>query len=564
MQTPHRWIRARHRHDRRRLLARDEGAVLASLDAHRQLRGPYTAGGTLLRMLVPPALRQWPDLIAAHAGHIAAAAPELAGVVGVAASPGEAAGGRTGGGPRLAPGLTDFLHELVRRLDDGPRWLLVDNVHEADPTDRELLAVLLRHADPALLRLRLATASAEFADPPGALAEPLAPALASRADAVDGRPTALPPLPPGDPVCWYLADHCTDDDPRLVEAYERLSPDARAARHDARAAALEAMGEPSLLLGAVPFHRERGGDPAGAGADALHGALRVCLERGFHHAAVEFAARGRAAVAGDRDPARRAAFAVSGARALAALGRHEEALAAAEEAVAAEPGRAGHHVARGDVLRGAGRHAEAVPAYERALRIAPAHAGAVFGRGEARLALGDETGALEDFDDAAALDPARAEAHARRARLRYESADVKGAWRAVRAGLEAAPGDPGLLCLRGKLLAPGYPRASFAQLTELVTQHPDFAPGWAARGRVARRLGEVTAAVADLDRALALADDPEVRYDRAMACLRAGRREEALADLRTALRTSRDPSTRLRIAACLRSLGQGALPAETL
>jgi hypothetical protein len=57
----------------------------------------------------------------------------------------------------------------------------------------------------------------------------------------------------------------------------------RAALHDARAAELGKMAGFSVSLGANPYHRERGSDPAGAGADALRAALDYCIDMGIHH-----------------------------------------------------------------------------------------------------------------------------------------------------------------------------------------------------------------------------------------------------------------------------------------
>ncbi|MFD7894511.1 tetratricopeptide repeat protein [Streptomyces sp. NPDC059743] len=345
--VPHQWIRARHQHDRRRLLAAGaEVPVLAVLDAHRRLRGPYSAGGALLRTVVPEALRDWPALVAAHETEILALTPELRGVVPATretltslAVPKERTRFysrlRTA---RIAHGLTEFLHGHLRRLGDGPRLLLVDNVHEADPTDQELLAILLRRADPGLLRLRIATAADELNTPPGPLAEPLGPALERYAHVITGRDTPLPPLPPlpaEDLAAQWVAGDCTGDDPRPRAAYEALAPADRAALHDARADALTAAGEPSLALGAVPYHREHGRDPYGAGAGALRTALDICVDLGFYHATVDFAERGLALV--DATTARSDwwAFTTKKTTSLAALGRPEEALVLYEGARAA-------------------------------------------------------------------------------------------------------------------------------------------------------------------------------------------------------------------------------------
>ena len=43
---------------------------------------------------------------------------------------------------RLAHGVTDFLRDYLIGQGGGPRSLVIENLHRADPTDRELVAVL--------------------------------------------------------------------------------------------------------------------------------------------------------------------------------------------------------------------------------------------------------------------------------------------------------------------------------------------------------------------------------------------------------------------------------------
>ena len=53
-------------------------------DCHRQLRGPYTGLGNLLRALVPGVYAQWPELTREHGTEILSAAPELTELIGEA------------------------------------------------------------------------------------------------------------------------------------------------------------------------------------------------------------------------------------------------------------------------------------------------------------------------------------------------------------------------------------------------------------------------------------------------------------------------------------------------
>ena len=66
---------------------------------------------------------------------------------------------------RIAHGLAEFLCALPTT---GARTIVVENVDNADPTDVEFLAVLLRRADPELLRI---VVCGGFSSPPG---EPIA------------------------------------------------------------------------------------------------------------------------------------------------------------------------------------------------------------------------------------------------------------------------------------------------------------------------------------------------------------------------------------------------------
>ncbi|GII03759.1 hypothetical protein Pta02_57670 [Planobispora takensis] len=231
---------------------------------------------------------------------------------------------------RLANGVAEFLAECLpacRPPTAAPFTLVVRDFHRADPTDCELVEILVRRLDPAILTVVILGAGAPPAwfrgrvPAPGApLPEWLSGGAASARNGVTG---AVPRRdgPVRRDAAAHVASECTDE--RSRAAYEATSPAGRARLHDLRAEELEATGEFSLRLGAVPFHRELGSDPAGRGVAALWTAVDHCVHEGFLAAVIELGARGlRLAERGSEQWWR---FAQRTATALGALGRQEEA-----------------------------------------------------------------------------------------------------------------------------------------------------------------------------------------------------------------------------------------------
>lgn len=308
--THHR-LSGRRREDRSILLAtlRLPPPLLPTVDAHRRLRGPYTAAGTILRAIVPDALDRCPDVVTAHDIEILSVAPELRDTVPASretltslAVPEE----RTRFYSRLrtlriAHGLTEFLRDYLKAVG-APASLVVDNADHADITDQELLSVLLRRTDPVLLTIVvgtdgeprdvLADALVRFTGPSDP--ERTAPAGPDAAPGV--RPEAVGDADDRKLAAAYVATECTGDDPAGRAAYHRLDQTDGARLHDRRAEELEARGELSLRLGAIPFHREHGSDPSGVGAETLRFALDYCIDMGFYEATVDYGQRGRAIV----------------------------------------------------------------------------------------------------------------------------------------------------------------------------------------------------------------------------------------------------------------------------
>ncbi len=337
--------------------------LIAPVDAHARLRGPYTAGGLIVRAVAEAALRSDPALAHRHDIEIRALVPELRDAVPVlrealaeAVPPSQ----RTRIYPRLrtrrlAHGVADLLRDYLLGLGGAPRSLVIENLLHADPSDRELVAVLVRGLDPSLLTVVAcapgpgAAADADNGSPGGApqgvpaAADPLAHALAAHAvqvemvtqDPVPGRRGERAELDRADTTALarcYVSGDGVCDDPALFGAYARLSDAARARLHDARADELARSGEVAVRLGAIPYHRERGTDPAGAGVRALAEAAEHCFAAGFHDAVADLGARGRALTGAKRDPRHWWLFTSLAAGSLAALGRGAAAEALYDEA----------------------------------------------------------------------------------------------------------------------------------------------------------------------------------------------------------------------------------------
>lgn len=271
---------------------------------HRRLRGPYTGGGTLLRRIVPELLASDPEPVLARATNLVAVCPELAALLPLpektlteAAGPYERtrfyAATRT---ERLVHGVTELLLVWARTCHPEGAVVAFTDVEHADNTDRELIRVMLRRCDPAVLTV-VVEAGEQVDDPR------LADALDTYTSRAARRERPRPAPEPGcDAAQWYIDRDCVDEDPAALRAYAELSPQERASRHTARAEALAALGEPSLHYGAIAYHREHGTDPAGVGAEAMLFATTRCLELGYYHASMDLALRGRRMVTAQTNP----------------------------------------------------------------------------------------------------------------------------------------------------------------------------------------------------------------------------------------------------------------------
>ncbi|WP_156755182.1 tetratricopeptide repeat protein [Actinokineospora pegani] len=497
--------------------------VLAWIDAHRHHRGPYTLVGTLLREIVDDALERCPGIGERANVAILTCAPEFAGAVPPMETPLQLmskAGERTRFQARLhtlriSHGVVDLLAEYLAARADGPMALVVANADSADPTDQEFLAVALRRLDPAVLRL-VVGAAGSVVDPPGPVAASLPDALAEYATRLEGTESTV------------VATSFVDSDGTVADpAYDALPPGERAALHDAHAARLTAVGEFSLSLGAIPFHLERGSDPAAA-AVALRQAQVHCRNLGMYHAAADLGERGRALVDRADDPELWWEFTGGMTTALSSAGRADEAETVYGEVRASSTDPAVHmKVAYGMAMLYARHHAPERHDYQVArswLNLAIALATrledpkertyfTVFngnglalvairqGRVDEAIALLDQ--GMERLDRE--LDPGERAMH--RAGLRYNRARVH--------------------TMLGRL------DEALVEYTAVMAIDEGFADHHFNRAAVLLRMGRPAEAIADYEEVIRLSPPfPEVFYNCADARLELGDLDGALADLR--------------------------------
>lgn len=306
--------------------------VNIEVDCHRLLRGPYTGTGTVLRALVPEAYRTEPALVRRHAIEILSIAPELRALLGPAPETLTSlaiAEERTRFYPaartrRLANGVVDFLQSYARLGGCRGLTLSFTRADEADHTDQEFLAILLRRIPADEVRVIIGTRSE---NPPAGLAAEIA-RYTYRAEANPADVSAV--RADGDQrdqeqlLRGYIESDGTSEDPAELAAYQNAAGGQRAALHDARAAELRRRGEQSLRLGAIPYHLAHGSNPAEAGGDALWEAAYYCVDMGFYHAAIDCGLRGRAVTDPDTQETQYSYLTVKIATALAVLGRPEE------------------------------------------------------------------------------------------------------------------------------------------------------------------------------------------------------------------------------------------------
>jgi tetratricopeptide (TPR) repeat protein len=596
MLDTHLWIVAPYRQDRLEAVQKMAGAQAPALeiDCHCQRRGPYTATGELLRALIPEAYRHRPELVLAHAREILSVAPELHATI-----PAPPATLTTLAIPkertrfygrvytrRLAHGIVNFLMEYCATCSSAAGPFFFDAIQAADYTDQEMLAILLRRVRPQQLLVYAGSTSHSLADP-------LQQALASTAHLVQPQPPAWSPLPGSVPPCWqdwlrracegwrgeraalqeitdwpecglaedsawmpglawlvahldpqqcqrlaraYLETEGTSANPLHLLAYQHTASCVRQQWHDERAEELERLGQWSLHLGAIPYHREQGQHASTAGVESLLQAINYCVDMGFYESTRDLGERGRRLVDGEAEPRRYWVFTSKLAIALSMFEQADEAEALINEARGLTSDPEVHIQAAYMTAMNYTRHrgsrqrnhqqarawinvARAIAqglhdAQERAFQVAFQDNGMALVEmhlGHAGRALQLVEGAIAQLDQELTQDQHRLH-------------------RSV------------LLYNRGQIYAflKEWEKA-LADYTAVIALDPHFSEYYLDRGNLHRKLHQYAAALEDYQQALRLSSPyPELYFNRALVLADMGQIEEALADYETILELDPD------------------------
>jgi tetratricopeptide (TPR) repeat protein len=502
--------------------------TIADVDAHRRLRGPYTAAGSILRAIVPAILERRPDLVERHDTEILTAAPDLCAVVEnrratlTSSTVGDERTrfyARTHT-RRVAHGIVDLLCSWAREI--GGATIVLRRMEQADATDAELVAILERRADPRSLRVVVAPAVA-----PGEEHDLRGPVELAEA---------------------FVAGECTSARPAEAQAYAALDGGERARLHDARADDLQGSGGPSL---AIAFHREHGSDPV-AGFTALREALERCLLLGCYDAVVELCPR--ALALSDWDDAPRDCWLVTAkwVTALTAMGRADEAAALYDDACSRTADPLVHLQA----------------AYGRAMLYTRFYEPARRDHAKAKAEINIAIAISRRLDD----DQRRAFSLTFNenglALIEMHLGDLHEALRLVDAGLARIERefDPDRHALQRSVLrynrtqlltrVEGLP-AALEEYERLIAEDPNHSEYRFDRAGLYRKLGRYDEAFAEYGEAIRLSPPyPEAFYNRADLALELGEPERALADFSRVLELDPSfPDARLNRASVLLELG---------
>ena len=526
--------------------AADNVAPALSARCHQRLRGPYTGVDTILAAVLPEAAWRWPDLVEQHRFELLYGMPELAEIIGPA--------------PRtlasdspfrertrffssdmircMSQGIVTFLLAHVERMlcaCERMPVLVFEDVHAAEPTTQEFIALLMRRGDPAALRLVVSgddqMLSAELAEQIDTGAERIVCPQLRRAES---RRTQA------ELVAAYVAGHGTSDDPLEIGAYQASDPALRQRLHDEQADLLEPAAGPGLRTGAIAYHREHGSDPGGAGSRALAAAQRYCVETGFSAAVIDLGTRGRAITDPVRDATRFYDITAQVASALVPFGRLDQSMELYLEL------RRRYTLPK---IHMTTSYAIAM-LYTRFLQPRD-HEAAIQWQNNAAAIASILPDACERLVYGVFQDNALALIEMHRGNLRHALELVEAG--IARLDAEMGAGEWALhrsqLVYNGARLkaALGDTSAAFADFSALIEMDPYYTDYLCERAKISRQAGDVASALADYDRAVQLAPPyPELYYNRGTAKAALDDTQGALADFGYVLAMEpRDLDTRL-------------------
>jgi tetratricopeptide (TPR) repeat protein len=181
-----------------------------------------------------------------------------------------------------------------------------------------------------------------------------------------------------------------------------------------------------------------------------------------------------------------------------------------------QPGDSSAWFDRGRIHQRAGRHDAALGDYDAAIRWEPAHAEAHFSRAQTLVALNRRDEAIDAYARVIVLQPDTADARLNRAILLCERGDLAPARDEIGIAIQTQPNDARMLCTLGliEIRMDDYDAACDA-FDRSIAADPNLADPWANRATIAYKRGDISGAIKDLTRALALREDAAILCNRA-------------------------------------------------
>lgn len=194
--------------------------------------------------------------------------------------------------------------------------------------------------------------------------------------------------------------------------------------------------------------------------------------------------------------------------AIAAQGRHEEALEFYREAIRGDPSHAIAHNNIGNSLKECGKPTEALSAYVQAVAIQPDYTDAYNNMGLVLAALGRRDEALSAYEKALALQPDHAAAHNSLGNLRASLGDLTAAIACYETALAIRPAYPEAWFNLGNVFnRQGRMHDANLAYARAKVVRPAYADASAAQGKALALEGRYEEALAAFDEALAI--DPD-------------------------------------------------------
>jgi tetratricopeptide (TPR) repeat protein len=218
----------------------------------------------------------------------------------------------------------------------------------------------------------------------------------------------------------------------------------------------------------------------------------------------------------------------SRADALFALGRLADAVESFDRALAHDPSSVADWCNRGAALLELGRAGEAAGSFVRATSLAPDFAEAHYNHGNALVQIEQYVDAIASYDRALALKPDYVDALNNRANALNQLGRLSEALAGVEAALVFAPDHNGALVTRSVLLRKLRRSAeALASCERALALKPDDTDALTVRADLLTDLERFQEAIVTLDRIIALKpDDVAAKWNKSLICLGLGRFQE--------------------------------------